>query len=89
MTAGLANLFIKFSESDVFTTLIFNQLSNVLRDRTREDLVFHCRSLNGILSSFLPSQGLIFSNDLVFRVHLAYLLSISFSFDNFSPMLPQ
>ena len=36
-----------------------DQLSNVLRDRTREDLVFHCRSLNGILSSFLPPRGLI------------------------------
>ena len=80
MTAVLANLFIKFSEFDVFIT--FNQLSNVLRDRTREDLVFHCRSLNGILSSFAISRT-HHSNDLVFTINLAYLLSISSSFDSF------
>lgn len=53
--------FIQTQYNGCFRKSIYriDQLSNVLGDRTRKDLVFHCRSLNGILSSFLLSRGLI------------------------------
>ena len=49
-----------------------DQLSNVLRDRTREDLVFHYRSLTDILSSFLPPRGLIIAMIWYLALHVTW-----------------